>query len=440
MARVRTAAIAARANVARPAPAGGPGAPGSEAAGAAKGPRIVDVAAVASGEPVVDLAAIDAGGPTMLAMLTAKPEPASKKGAPGGGAEGAAPRAATLSLTTRLVDANGVATARNVITTRALAVGGVAMAPAEKPEDGAAIAWVARENGDPEVHVTRLDRKGKRMNDVQLTTTKGDASDVAIVWAGGGWIVAWVDARDGNGEVYATKVQTDLQRIAREERITRAPGDASDLVALGKGDLVWLAWADPRESPRDGMADIYTTAVKMHDAKRAVDERRVLATAAHSRTPQLAPLPAGGATGGGAGVMVAWIEQAPMGMETPSASGYGAMWATLGAKNEIVDAPSRVALGGDGAATSIALEPAPAPARAIRAVVARATPAEIALDASTLPSRAAATPLVALDGPPSLDVALVLLGGRLFFNDSGPEPSDKRARRAAIDWTPAGSR
>src|SRR5690606_27887059 len=96
-----------------------------------------------------------------------------------------------------------------------------------KPSGGGAVAWVARENGDPEVHVTRIDAKGKRTNDVQLTTVKGTATDVSIVWAGDGWIVAWVDGRRGNGEVYATKVDLGLRRIAREERITKAEGDAS---------------------------------------------------------------------------------------------------------------------------------------------------------------------------------------------------------------------
>src|SRR5262249_1189332 len=86
------------------------------------------------------------------------------------------------------------------------------------------------------VHVTRVDKRGKRMNEIQLTTVKGEASDVAIAWAGGGWVIVWVDGRDGNGEVYATKVGVDLSRIARGERITRAPGDATDGAGAGGRD------------------------------------------------------------------------------------------------------------------------------------------------------------------------------------------------------------
>jgi hypothetical protein len=411
-ARVRATAILPRVNVA----------PVTDVREVAQreGPRVSDVTAVASGEAVVDIAAAHVGDATMLAMLAGKQEGSKPKADE--------PQKATLVLTTRTVDANGVASSPNVITSRALAVGGVAIAPAEKADDGAAIAWVARENGDPEVHVTRVDRKGRRQNDTQLTTTKGDASDVAIAWGGEGWIVAWVDGRDGNGEVYATKVDLGLQRIAREERLTKAPGDASDLVALAKGELVWLAWADPRESPKDGMADVYVTAVKKHDAKRAVDESRVMATAAHSRTPQLAAAPDG--------MHVAWIEEAPLGADTSGQGGYGAMWATLDGHGKLLAPPVKLPLGADGTATAIALE---SDTSGVRAIVARATADALALDALALTPKARAAPLVMLDGPPSLDVALVLHEGVLYFNDDGATPELKRARRALIDWKPFGS-
>src|SRR5262249_22460842 len=163
-----------------------------------------------------------------------------------------------------------------------------------------------------------------------------------ITWAGNGWVVAWVDGRDGNGEVYAAKVTMDLVRLSQEERLTTAKGDASDLTALAVGHDVWLAWADPRERPTEGVADIFVTAVHMRDAKRALDEQRVLATAAHSRTPQLALGPNG--------PQIAWIEEAPMGAETPSASGYGAFWARLDPTGKPADRPVRIPLAGDGVA------------------------------------------------------------------------------------------
>ncbi len=412
-ARVRAAEVRARANVHAHTPA---------TVAATDGPRVSDIAAIATSETVVDLAVTHVADSTIVAMLGTKAEP------PGPRVKVALDdaRNAPLTISTRVIDAAGVvSTTSTMITSRALAVGGVAIAAAEKPEDGAAIAWVARDNGDPEVHVTRIDKKGKKTTEVQLTTAKGDASDVAIAWAGGGWVVAWVDGRDGNGEVYATRVGVDLSRNAGE-RITNAPGDASDLVALASGDLVWLAWADPRESAKDGMADVFVGAVSKKDAKPSVPEQRLLATAAHSRTPQLAP-----AEGG---VVVAWIEEAPLGVETPASSGYGAMWATVGKDGKTLQRPVKLPSGGGGAATSVALERHP---KGLHAVVARSMAEAIALDGMELSgSTPRAYPLVTLDGPPSLDVALVLDGGAVYFNDDGPALMDKRARRARIAWLP----
>ena len=79
--------------------------------------------------------------------------------------------------------------------------------------DGAAVAWVAREGAKAQVHVSRVDRLGRRTKDVQLTSTPGNTTEVAIAWAGGGWVVAWIDTRDGNGEVYATKANIDEAAI-----------------------------------------------------------------------------------------------------------------------------------------------------------------------------------------------------------------------------------
>jgi hypothetical protein len=418
--RIRTAVIKPRpgAKVA----AAKPGAATRPTSGA----HVTDVTAIASGESVVDLASTHLGGSDLVALLSV---PASADGSSTSATSGASGPARTnpATLTTRTVSATGEVGAPNVISARALPVGGVAIAAGEKPDDGAAVAYVARQGGDPEVRVARLDKQGKRTADVQLTAAKGDASDVTITWAGGGFIVAWVDSRDGNGEVYAARLTSELVRTSREERLTTAPGDASDLVALPVGQDVWLAWADPRESPRDGVADVYVTAVKMKDAKRSFDEQRVMATAAHSRTPHL--------TAGRDNVQIAWIEEAPLGAETPSASGYGAFWAKLDPQGKPTDRPVRLGLAGEGAATSVALDTS----GPTRAVIARSTADGISLDGvdlSTAPPRVSA--LLALDGPPSLDVALALgsAGDKsiVYFNDDGPAPVDRRARRARIEW------
>ncbi len=378
---------------------------------------------VAAGQPFADLATARAGAGTVAALLAAANDETKRDDV------------AVIEL--HAFDGRGAPAATAVVTRRALAAGGVAIATTDREADGSAIAWVGRDAGDPQVHVARMDPRGKLLRDVQLTTAKGDASDVAIAWTGNGegakgaWIVAWVDARDGNGEVYATTLDRDGRTIGRGQRITNAPGDASDVTLLAPGGEgnVWLAWADPRESPQDGFADIYTAQLRPGDAARVGSEARVLATAAHSRSPAL------GARG--KDVAVAWIEEAPTGADPKTARAYGAMLAWLGPGGEPASEPRRLPTASGGFPTAVALDGAAT--GVLHAVLARAEDDLLTLDGIDL-TREPASPsspyaLVTLDGPPSLDVAIGLTSGWLFWTDESADATARRVRRATVRWT-----
>lgn len=384
-------------------------------------PRVTGVLTVGSGQPFADLATAAVGDRTFVATITSAVDammPRRKRkgnaGADGGGA--------TVSV--RPFDRDGLpAGPAASLTSRAVSAGGVAIAPAGKPEDGAAVAWVGRYTRDAHVHVARLDKRGHRANEVQLTTGQGDASDVAIAWAGDGWLVAWVDTRDGNGEVYATKLDRDLQRTAREERITQAPGDAADVSLVVRGDTAWLAWSDPRESPTEGIGDIYVTTLRTHDARRAGDEVRVLATAAHSRSPRLALA--------GDGALVGWIEDPPSGVDAPGTAEI----ARLDGTGHPVGAGQRLPLAGSGSPATLLLESA---GDAVRAFAARSDGQDVTIDAVALRTDGTAKSLpwtlVDLDAPSSFDVALSVTDDAVFFDDVGAVPSDHRIRRATVAW------
>jgi hypothetical protein len=384
----------------------------------ADAPRVSGIVTLASGQPFADLATAAVGDRTFVATITSAVDgvmPHRKR--KGGESSGA-----TVSI--RGFDHDGQPTGPAAsLTSRAISAGGVAVAAAGKLEDGAAVAWVGRDAGDAQVHVAHLDKRGRRTNEVQLTTAKGDASDVAIAWAGDGWLVAWVDTRDGNGEVYATKVDRDLQRTAREERITKAPGDAADVALVVRDDTAWLAWSDPRESPTEGIGDIYATTLRTHDAKRAGDEVRVLTTAAHSRSPRLALA--------GDGALVAWIEDPPTGVDAPGTAEI----ARLDATAHVLGAGQRLPLAGSGSPATLLLESA---GDGVRAFAARSNGQDVTIDAVALRAdgTAASPPwtLVDLDAPSSFDVALSVTGDSVFFDDIGAVPADHRIRRAAVAW------
>jgi hypothetical protein len=390
-------------------------------------PRIAGVVTVASGQPFADVATARVGEATLLVTLTTALEAVDERSRGN--------RAPVAVVAVRAFDTDGQPLGpASTISSRALPVGGVAIAPGGKPDDGEAVAWVARDDGDPQVHVAHLDRRGRRTNEVQLTTAKGDASDVAIAWAGDAegaqahWVVAWVDARDGNGEVYATTLDRDGRTIGRGQRITNAPGDASDvaLLATGGGGNVWLAWADPRESPQDGFADIYAAQLRPQDATRVGSEARVLATAAHSRSPAL------GARGKDVGV--AWIEEAPTGADPTTARAYGAMLAWLGPGGQPASEPRRLPTVGSGFPTAVALDGTTA--GVLHVVLARAEDDLLSLDGIDLTRDPGLPyPLVTLDGPSSLDVAIGLTSGWLFWTDESADATARRVRRATVRWT-----
>ena len=401
---VHTASLVSRANVSAPKEALPP---------PADAPRLGKAIPLSSGETIADIASVTTETGAIVATLS------SALDDPGHPLKGA-------TLTTRFF-ADGKVSEAQIISPRALSVGGVALARSDRNDGGAVMAWVARENGDPEVHLSRLDRRGKRTNDVLLTTSKGDASHVAIVRVDTGFFVAWVDGRSGNGEVFATKVNSDLVRVVREEKITNAPGDASDLTLALTKNTVWAAWADPRESPDDGFADIYLAALEPHDAKKRFDEIRVVASAPNSRSPELVATDTA--------VTVGWIEEAPLGTSADHSIQYGAMIATFDAAGKAKIAPTRVKPTAPGIIANVALELAPS--GDVRGVVSRAGRESLWLDTVAIGTASSQSfPLVELHAPPTFDGPLFLANGRLFYADDGPTPQDRRVNIAEIDWKP----
>jgi hypothetical protein len=379
-------------------------------------PRLTSLQTIASGQPFDEVAAGRLGDATMVAALSLPP-----------GTDDDRRHSRSAVLTVRTLDDDGRQRGPTAtLTSRAVPTGGVALVPGGAPQDGVAVAWVtARDEPDRQVHVAHLDRAGRRTKEVELTTrARGDVSGVAVAWAGDGWLVAWVDGRDGNGEVYATKVDRDLTRVAREERITNAPGDAGDVTLAVRGGVAWLAWSDPRESPREGLADIYATTVGIHDARRASDEVRVLASSPNSRSPQLAAVE-------GDRAVLAWIEDVATGLEGPAAT----MVAVLDRNGRIVRAPSILPLAGEGRPTGLALAPS---REGVRAVVVRSAAANLTLDAVLLGAEGTALsrpwPLLDVEAPVSFDVAVALAGDVLVFDDVGAAPGDHHVRRAVVAW------
>jgi len=374
-------------------------------------PRLSSTMTLANGSQVADVAAARIGETTLIAAIVSS-----------GVDEKTHEEKNALRVTPFT---SGKAQAAVTISTKALATGGIAMVASPGGKD-AVIAYVGKEGAGSRVNVVRVDEKGARRAEGPLPGGKGEASDVSLIAVDDGFILSWVDTRDGNGEVYTARLRADLSTVTFT-RITNAPGDATDTSLERAGANVILAWADPRESPHDGFADIYAVALSAKDGKPLAKEGRILSTAAHSRSPTLAHT--------AQGVALAWIEEAPSGGASEEAK--GAMFALLDEKAKPVRDPIKLRLRDAGTVTAIALDSDPQ-SRLLHAVAARASQDELSLDAARVPLDAGGQldsyPLLSLEGPSSLDVALALRGDELIFSDDGPDAADARVRRGVIVW------
>lgn len=251
-------------------------------------------------------------------------------------AKGEAPYAATLGLRFGNDSAAPI-----VVSRRAVSLGGVSLAVPDESKPEAVLAWVGAEKQGPQVFVTKMGADGKKIVQKKVTTVARDkkssppkeggkgkgkkgappepppiqssavgASSVAIASSpavksakgeGGskeGFVLAWVDTRDKNGEVYVARLAQNLDKTVSDKRITNAAGDASDLTLLVRGGDAFLAFADARDGKPE---DIFFCHLEAGSLKKIDDAGRVYASAGRSRAPRIASL--------GSKIVLAWIEE-----------------------------------------------------------------------------------------------------------------------------------
>jgi hypothetical protein len=258
-----------------------------------------------SGESLSAVDVTTSGKTTFLGFLTHFPEGLGANRQPPPGAPGDPKKPTAAHLGVQRLDASGQPTeAPTMISVRAMSAGGLALAPSTKAEE-VCVAWVARDNGVPQVFLTRVGADGKSLLQRMITHSRGDVADVAIAAHGDGWIVAWVDWRDGNGEVYVTRVNGMLVKQGPEKRITQTPGDASDLSLLVMGDDLLVSYGDTRDHPTHATANPYVQKLNAKTLVRIGEERRVDSSEFHAKGVQLSRL--------GQDVVMAWLIQSSPG-------------------------------------------------------------------------------------------------------------------------------
>ena len=328
-------------------------------------------------------------------------------------------RAAIVRVTA--ISADGQPAGDATISVRALSAGGVAIAP-DRAGKEACVAWVARDEGDPEVFLTRVGPDGKKRGQTMLTHAKGDVGDMALAPLDDGWLVAWVDGRDGNGEVYAARVDKALRKVGPEQRITNAPGDASDVALLVREKDALVAFSDARGAAGKA-GDAFVAKVRLTDAAKIGEELRLAQTPEHARAVRLVQV--------GTEVAVVFLEQ-PVGVAAAAAEGRTtALVVWLDANGAPRGLPETLSLG-DVSPTSLAIGCA---AGGCRVAVTHGEGEALALSVAPWAKGAptSARDVVTLLARAGADAWPAIVGDAIYVLDDGP-PGEGRARRVSIRW------
>jgi len=259
-------------------------------------PRLVANEALVETETLADLAARTTERGELIAWVTyfdpTLPYEAPKVAAPDGRFAPVRALLQTLLVTDR-------PTEPHTISLRARSLGGVTLA--KQGPVGSLLGWAAIDQKDPQLFLTTLDATGERRALKMFTRSPGEVNDVSLVEHGDGWLVAWVDSRNNDPEVYAARVAAGLQRMGLEQRITESAGSAVDLKAQALGDQALLVWGDTVGAAQQGFADIFAATVSLETGKVTSPAAALAKTPGHSYSVSI--------TGFGDGALVAWLEQ-----------------------------------------------------------------------------------------------------------------------------------
>ena len=116
------------------------------------------------------------------------------------------------------------------------------------------VAWHDDRQGDGnwEIYFARLDSNGQRVDpEVRITDAEGVSAYPTLVWTGTEYGLAWRDDRDGNQEIYFTRLTAGGLRLAPARRLTDAAGLSGWPSLVWNGEEYGIAWYDERDGNRE---------------------------------------------------------------------------------------------------------------------------------------------------------------------------------------------
>jgi hypothetical protein len=116
------------------------------------------------------------------------------------------------------------------------------------------LAWTDNRDGNYEIYMSRVAAAGTKVGgDTRLTTQAADSNHPSVAWTGTDYGLVWADNRDGNYEIYFKRMPHDLATVGTDVRVTESAGDSTSPVVVWTGSHFGVAWQDTR----DGDPEIY---------------------------------------------------------------------------------------------------------------------------------------------------------------------------------------
>ena len=114
------------------------------------------------------------------------------------------------------------------------------------------VAWVDARDGNSEIYFNRIDMAGAPVGtDVRITSNAGFSGQPDLNWTGAEYAVVWTDDRDGNREIYFNRADETGLVAGSDVRVTTSGGVSEQPSLSWQGGSYGLAWTDERDGNRE---------------------------------------------------------------------------------------------------------------------------------------------------------------------------------------------
>jgi hypothetical protein len=135
------------------------------------------------------------------------------------------------------------------------------------------VSWRSDRDGNEEIYFQRIASNGTGVgSNVRITTDPFTSDYPSMVWADSVYGLSWNDDRTGNNEIYFSLLWPTGSKIGGDVRVTSAATDSLFPSLVWTGSLYGLVWQDSR----DGNSEIYFTRISENGLKFGADYRVTL--------------------------------------------------------------------------------------------------------------------------------------------------------------------